>query len=178
MLQGINAEPLTNVEKKALGGVNGISSLSLQEWEEKYKDCHATPKTDKSLFRKMSKDLTTSSLRNEWAEDVIKLANVYTKSITVCKDALDCLIFHAYTKGELFAIAHLRENIDKLKDGRYCYINMQRKNYKRKIANGVRHMVSYDFEYNGKKYELKTEVLKIAKRHNKVIEKPYSLKEK
>lgn len=39
-------------------------------------------------------------------------------------------------------------------------------------------MVSYDFEYKGKKHELKTEVLKIAKRHNKVIEKSYSLKEK
>lgn len=47
-----------------------------------------------------------------------------------------------------------------------------------KIADGVKHMVSYDFEYKGKKYELKTEVLKIAKRHNKVIEKSYSLKEK
>lgn len=65
-----------------------------------------------------------------------------------------------------------------LKDAKYSYINMQRKNYKKKIADGVKHMVSYNFEYNGKMYEVKTEVIKIAKQHNRTKEIFYSLKEK
>ena len=56
---------------------------------------------------------------------------------------------------------------------------MQRKNYKKKIADGVKHMVSYNFEYNGKVYELKTEVLrKKSNKHRTLQEIPYSLKEK
>ena len=56
---------------------------------------------------------------------------------------------------------------------------MQRKNYKKKIAYGVKHMVSYNFEYNGKVYELKTEVLrKKSNKHRTLQEIPYSLKEK
>lgn len=39
-------------------------------------------------------------------------------------------------------------------------------------------MVSYNFEYNGKMYEVKTEVIKIAKQHNRTKEIFYSLKEK
>ena len=78
------------IEKKTSGGVNG-TPLSLHEWKEKYKDCHVTPETDKSLFRKMGKELTKSSLRDKWSENVITLNNAYTKSLTLTKDALDCL---------------------------------------------------------------------------------------
>ena len=112
-----------------------------------------------------SKELTKSSLRDKWSEHVITLNNAYTKSLTLTKDALDCLRFHAYTKDELLAIAHLRDNLHDLKDAKYSYINMQRKNYK--------------FEYNGKVYELKTEVLrKKSNKHRTLQEIPYSLKEK
>ena len=73
----------------------------------------------------------------------------------------------------------MRDNLHDLKDAKYSYINMQRKNYKKKIADGVKHMVSYNFEYNGKVYELKTEVLrKKSNKHRTLQEIPYSLKEK
>ena len=55
----------------------------------------------------------------------------------------------------------------------------QRKNYKKKIADGVMHIVSYDFEYEGKVFEVKTEVIRMkSKNHSKQLEIPYSLKEK
>lgn len=56
---------------------------------------------------------------------------------------------------------------------------MQRKNYKKKIADGVMHIVSYDFEYEGKVFEVKTEVIRMkSKNHSKQLEISYSLKEK
>lgn len=166
-----------NVEKKATGGANG--NISLLDWKERYKKCDFTPETNKNIFRKMGKELSKSSLRSQWSENDVFLKNAYTKSLRVNKDALDCLIYHAYTKEELFAIAYLRSNLQNLKNAKYCYINMQRKNYKKKIADGVMHIVSYDFEYEGKMFEVKTEVIRTkSNKHNKQLEIPYSLKEK
>ena len=166
-----------NVEKKATVGVNG--NTSLLDWKEKYKKCDFTPETNKSLFRKMGKELSKSSLRSQWSENDVFLKNAYTKSLRINKDALDCLIYHAYTKEELFAISYLRSNLQNLKNAKYCYINMQRKNYKKKIADGAIHIVSYDFEYEGKMFEVKTEVIRMkSNKHSKQLEIPYSLKEK
>ena len=56
---------------------------------------------------------------------------------------------------------------------------MQRKNYKKKIADGVMHIVSYDFEYEGKVFEVKTEVSRMkSKNHSKQLEISYSVKRK
>ena len=55
---------------------------------------------------------------------------------------------------------------------------MHRKNYKKKIMDGVQHMVSYNLTYEGKEFEFKTEVIKRkSNKHNVLLEIPYSLKE-
>ena len=154
-------------------------SATLKGWKEKYKDCNATPKNDKSLFRTMGDELAKSSLRKKWETRKVVLENAYTKSITISKDALDCLIYHAFTKEELDAIVYLTDNLNKLKNAKYLFINMHRKNYKKKIMDGVQHMVSYNLTHEGKEFEFKTEVIKRkSNKHNVLLEIPYSLKRK
>ena len=157
---------------------NTTSILTIEKWKEKYKNCNATPKDNKRLFREMGGELAKSELRSKWNTKNIQLENAYTKSLTITKNSLDCLIYHAFTKNELETIANLMDNLSSLENAQYLFINMNRKSYKKKIKDGVQHMVSYNLEYRGKRYVFKTEVIKReSKKHKALLEIPYSLKE-
>ena len=126
----------------------------------------------------MGGELAKSELRIKWNTKNIQLENAYTKSLTITKNSLDCLIYHAFTKNELETIANLMDNLSSLENAQYLFINMNRKSYKKKIKDGVQHMVSYNLEYRGKRYVFKTEVIKReSKKHKALLEIPYSLKE-
>ena len=85
---------------------------------------------------------------------------------------------HCFNGLDLEVSRDIHKLLPKIKNGRYEYINMRRKNYRKKInKDGVRHFVSYDISYKGTMFVLKCRVIQVPHRHY-VCEYPYCIKQK
>ena len=84
---------------------------------------------------------------------------------------------HCFDNEELDAAKNLHNILPKLKNGKYEPINMKRNNYKKKMRDGFRNYVKYEFKYHGQNYELKCAAKRSkTSNHGYIIEHPYSLK--
>ena len=90
-------------------------------------------------------------------------------------DQYDKIKGHCYNALELKATQDIYKIIPQLKNGRYLPVDMSRKNYKKKMREGVLHFTAYDVNYRGCSFVLKCYV---KKNGTYLCEYPYSLKQK
>ncbi|MBQ6202723.1 MAG: hypothetical protein IJK46_01350 [Prevotella sp.] len=133
-----------------------------------------TPKTNKELFRFLQEEARETMSGHTPLNLVDK--RFYTGRLIYTHDDVDAILWHAFDDDELDAAQLLHLLIPKIKDGKYLPIDMSRKNYKRKIKEGVRHFVVYELEIDDTLYELKCEAVKND--HHRMEERPYSLKKR
>ena len=133
-----------------------------------------TPKTNKELFRFLQEEARETMSDHTPLNLVDK--RFYTSRIIYTNDDVDAILWHAFDDDELNAAQQLHLLIPKLKDGKYLPIDMSRKNYKRKIKEGVRHFVLYEVTIDETLYELKCEA--VRNDHHRMEERPYSLKKR
>lgn len=130
--------------------------------------------TNKELFRFLQDEL-----RQELHENVPvvrRSRRLYTGSMVFSADDANSIIFHAFDQDELSAAKLLLSFIPKLKNGRYIPIDMSRKNYIKKIKEGIKHFVLYEITIGNITYELKCSAVKNP--WHRLTERPYSLKKK
>lgn len=136
-----------------------------------------TPKTNKPAFRQLQKS-TLSEMQSSGDVEVTG-DNIYTKRLYYGNDEKESIIGHCYDPDELRAAKDLQNRLPTLKNGVYETINMSRKNANKKIQNGTKYFVKYEYKFEGEDY-----VLKCAARQQKEVrngqlwEYPYSLKKK
>ena len=133
------------------------------------------PKTDTQAFRALQKQARQALKQNPAKE--LSGERYYSKHLYFGKDQKDAVVSHCYWPIEIEAAKQLETILPTLKDGKYQPIDMSRGNYKKKQEDGVLHFTVYEFEYDGRLFELKCEAVK-KKGWRNVVEMPYSLKEK
>ncbi len=134
-----------------------------------------TPKSDKPTFRNIQAEARQTMKQSSPA--FFSGSRYYSKRLYYGNNQKDSIVAHCFTSTEIEAAKHLESILPTLNGGIYQPIDMSRVNYKRKQQDGVLHFTVYEFEYNGKTFELKCEAIK--KRGWKYVEEqPYSLKEK
>ena len=101
----------------------------------------------------------------------------YTKHVYCSHNDLGTVIAHAYTAEEVVAVRDLPNQLPLLRNGKYLPIDTSRGNYKKKIADGVKHFTEYEVTINGEKYILKCEA-KVVNGAKYLTEHPYSLRKK
>ena len=82
---------------------------------------------------------------------------------------------HCFNGLELEVAQHLHALLPKIKNGEYLPIDMSRRNYKRKMAEGILNFVAYEIDYKGTTFVLKCQV---RRNGSTVCEYPYSIKQK
>lgn len=158
-----------------MGGRGAYKNLSPRQRTMILMTLIVTPKTDKPAFRQMQSE-TLQEMKQQGRMS-LKSDNFYSKRMYFGSDEMENIVEHCFDNEELDAAKNLHDIIPKLKNGKYEPINMKRKNYKKKMRDGFRNYVKYEFNYNGQNYELKC-AAKRSKRskHGYIIEHPYSLK--
>ena len=156
-------------------------------------DCYACERIEGSILkRKRVKKLEAFSVATnkpafrieqekllaffESKEEVVRHHNdLYTKHLFFGIDQYDKIKGHCYNALELKATQDIYKIIPQLKNGRYLPVDMSRKNYKKKMREGVLHFTAYDVNYRGCSFVLKCYV---KKNGTYLCEYPYSLKQK
>ncbi len=82
---------------------------------------------------------------------------------------------HCFNGLELEVAQHLHSLLPKIKNGKYLPIDMSRRNYRRKMKDGMLNFTAYDIEYKGTSFVLKCQVRRDG---SNVCEYPYSVKQK
>lgn len=135
-----------------------------------------TPKTDKPAFRQLQNE--TLNYMKQQGRVSLKNDNLYSKRLYYGSDEMKNIVKHCFDNEELNVAKNLHKILPKLKNGKYDPINTKRANYKIKMREKkFRNYVRYEFEYEGKSYELKCAAIRSKRsRHGYIIEHPYSLK--
>ena len=160
-----------------MGGRGAYKNLSPQQRTMILMTLIVTPKTDKPAFRQMQSE-TLSEMQSK-GDVEIKGDNIYTKRLYYGDEEKDWIVGHCYDPDELRAAKDLQNRLPKLKNGEYETINMSRKNANKKIKDGVKYFVKYEYKFEGEDYVLKCAARqKEGVRNGQLWEYPYSLKKK
>lgn len=136
---------------------------------------HINPKESPEQFVTKQKELL-QVLRKRGEMELRDRKTLYTGNLFFGRREFKRIKEHCYNALELEAAEHLHGLLRKAQDGRYLPIDTSRKNYKRKIADGVKNYTVYDVAYKGEVFEVKCQVK--SDKHNGVAEYPYSIKQK
>ena len=133
-----------------------------------------TVHNNKEKFRRLQKEVRQELKQH--GKIFVESQNIYSKRLFFGKEERNSVVGHCYDETEIRAVKQLPELIHKLKGGIYEPINTSRPNYKSKMKNGMRNYVVYNIKVDGKIFELKCYAKRDIRRHNKIVEYPYSLK--
>ncbi len=136
---------------------------------------HINPKETPEQFIAKQRELL-QTLRKQGELELRNRKALYTGNLFFGKREFKRIKEHCYNAIETEAAAHLHSLLRKVEKGRYLPIDMTRKNYRRKIADGVKNYTVYEVVYKGEVFELKCQVK--SDKHNGVAEYPYSIKQK
>ena len=136
---------------------------------------HINPKEAPEQFVAKQKELL-QVLRKRGEMELRDRKTLYTGNLFFGRREFKRIKEHCYNALELEAAEHLHGLLRKVQDGRYLPIDTSRKNYRRKIADGVKNYTVYDVAYKGEVFEVKCQVK--SDKHNGVAEYPYSIKQK
>lgn len=125
---------------------------------------------DKPAFRKAQGE--TRDKLGETGKVVIDDKRYYSGHLYFGEEEMRSIVAHCFNALELEAARQLPAMLPKLKNGRYEPINMGRKNYRKKIRQGVRNFVVYELKIGGDAFVLKCEAINHA---GIMKEHPYSL---
>lgn len=134
------------------------------------------PDKDRSLFKKIRK-ATERSIKSD-GKFFNKDKRLYSGRIYFGNSEKEAVMSHCYDGVEIKASEQLQKLLPTLRNGKYEPINMNRKNYKKKIESGVLHFTSYEIEIDGETFILKCEAIRNLSDHNYIYEHPYSIKRK
>ena len=143
--------------------------------KQREKKQHINPKEAPEQFVAKQKELL-QVLRKRGVLELRNRKTLYTGNLFFGRREFKRIKEHCYNALELEAAEHLHGLLRKVQDGRYLPIDTSRKNYKRKIADGVKNYTVYDVAYKGEVFEVKCQV--VQNDHNGVCERPYSIKQK
>lgn len=143
--------------------------------KQREKKQHINPKEAPEQFVAKQKELL-QVLRKRGVLELRNRKTLYTGNLFFGRREFKRIKEHCYNALELEAAEHLHGLLRKVQDGRYLPIDTSRKNYKRKIADGVKNYTVYDVAYKGEVFEVKCQVK--SDKHNGVAEYPYSIKQK
>lgn len=101
----------------------------------------------------------------------------YTKHLYFGSHDMEMIKTHCHNAFEVEAAEHIHAMLKNIKKGKFRALDMNRRNYKRKIADGVIYFVDYEIEYKGRPFILSCEAIKNDNQYF-VQEHPYSFKEK
>ena len=136
---------------------------------------HINPKEAPGQFAAKQKELL-QVLRKRGEMELRDRKTLYTGNLFFGRREFKRVKEHCYNALELEAAERLHSLLPKMQDGRYLPIDTSRKNYRRKIADGVKNYTVYDVAYKGEVFEVKCQV--VQNDHNGVCERPYSIKQK
>ena len=136
---------------------------------------HINPDETPKQFNALKKELLQTLRKRGELERKDKKA-LYTGSLYFGRREFKRVKEHCHNALEIEAAERLHSMLGKIKDGRYLPIDTTRKNYKLKIADGVKNYTVYDVVYKGEVFEIKCQVKN--DKHNGVCEYPYSIKQK
>ena len=136
---------------------------------------HINPKETPEQFVAKQKELL-QVLRKRGVLELRNRKTLYTGNLFFGRREFKRIKEHCYNALELEAAEHLHGLLRKVQDGRYLPIDTSRKNYRRKIVDGVKNYTVYDVAYKGEVFEVKCQVK--SDKHNGVAEYPYSIKQK
>ena len=160
-----------------MSGNNDKTSGSTRNYAKQPKRSgYVSAASDKDRFRKLQ-DRSLKKIAQAGRVEV-NSKDLYTHRLSFGKQERKEIISHCYDTDELKAAEKLPKILPTLKDGKYLPVDPSRKNYKSKMAKGVRHYVKYTVMVNGVEYELKSSVMRDIGNHKRVKEFPYSLKKK
>lgn len=135
---------------------------------------HINPDETPKQFNALKKELLQTLRKRGELERKDKKA-LYTGNLYFGRREFKRVKEHCHNALEIEAAERLHSMLGKIKDGRYLPIDTTRKNYKLKIADGVKNYTVYDVVYKGEVFEIKCQVRRIDHR---VCEYPYSIKQK
>ena len=135
-----------------------------------------SPTNNKSAFRQLQAQARNEVKAKEPFSENSK--RYYSGHIYYGNHEKNSIIAHCFSSSEIDATLHLQEIFPILNNGKYIPLDTRRPNYKKKQKIGVLHFTSYQFEYNGRMFQLKCQAIMDSKEHYFVKEHPYSLKEK
>lgn len=158
-----------------MGGRGAYRNLSPQQRTMILMTLIVTPKTDKLAFRQMQSE--TLQVMKQQNSVSLKNNNLYSKRMYFGSKEKENIVEHCFDNEELDVAKNLHNILPKLKNGKYEPINMKRKNYKKKMRDGFRNYVKYEFKNKGQYYELKCAAKRSKwSKHGYIIEHPYFLK--
>ncbi len=135
---------------------------------------HINAKEAPKQFAAKQKELL-QTLRKRGELELHNRKTLYTGNLFFGRREFRRVKEHCYNALELEAAERLHSLLPKMQDGRYLPIDMTRKNYRRKIADGVKNYTVYEVVYKGEVFEVKCQVKQID---HQVCEYPYSVKQK
>ena len=135
-----------------------------------------TLKSNPKAFRAIRKEYEQEMKQREKVKMYSR--DLYSHSLYYGNDEKFNVLNHSFTISELEAATKLQDKLHELKDGKYLYIDMSRKNYQKKMKEGIRNYVEYNVEIDGEEYVLKCAAKRDSHDHDRIKEYPYCMQKK